>query len=309
MHNTQHYLWRSGSVCPSREALIHVNSVGHASVSAVFEGINAYADRAGEQLHVFRLREHLRRLLDSTRLSRLATDYGVEDLEAGVLEVLRRNECRQDVHIRPWTFAADNPLEQMVEADCPTETVIDVRPFRSGLGTGITRRAAVVSWTRIGGNSMPPRVKAFSNYHNGRLGNIEAKERGADWPIFLNERSQIAESSGACVGMVKGGVFSTPPLSSGVLQSVTRATVLRILPEILGVDAVEREIDRTDLYLADEVFFLGTSAEVLPIVQVDSHRVGGGGIGPVTEALQGAYEAILRGEDARYKDWLTPVWP
>ena len=303
------FLWRSGHIVPSAQATVHVRAVGHASVSAVFEGINAYADEGGSQLHVFRLPEHLQRLLGSARLAHLDVGHSIDELAAATVEVLRHNNVRDDVHIRPWAFAAGNPTEQMVPADAACETVIDSWPFHSGLDERRVRTAAVTSWTRIGANSVPPRIKAFANYHNGRLGNIDAQRQGADWPIFLNDRQHIAESSGANIGLFTDGTFYTPSVDSGILHGVTRATVIELLRTDLAIDVVETELDRDDLYRADEVVFLGTSAEVLPIVAVDGRRVGAGEIGQLTTLLRTEYRAVLRGLRPGRREWLTPVWP
>jgi branched-chain amino acid aminotransferase len=294
---------------PSEEATIHVRSVGHASVSAVFEGINAYWSDTLAQLYVFRLRDHLRRLLDSTRLCQLQVGYTVEQLEAATLQLLRCNEARRDVHIRPWSFAAGDPTEQMVPAEAPCETVIDHWAFTTGLDHPVARTAAVTSWSRISRNAVPLRAKAFANYHNGRLGNIDARSRGADWPIFLNEGHKLTESSGATIGVVKDGVFHTPALDGDILDGITRDTAIELLRKELGTVVVEREIDPADLSVADEVLFLGTSAEVLPIVAVDGQPVGRGDIGPLTARLRAEYRAVVRGERPARAGWLTPVWP
>lgn len=301
------FLWRSGRIVPSAEATVHVRSVGHASVSAVFEGVNGYRDDHGG-LNVFRLHEHLVRLADSVRLSHLTMPHTVDELGAAVLELLRRNEVRDDVHIRPWAFAEGNPIEQMVPAGAGCEVVVDCWPFHSRLAEPVTRTAAVTSWRRVSGESMPPRVKAFANYHNGRLGNIDARSRGADWPIFLDDRGRVTESSGATIGLVRNGVFHTPGLDSGILEGVTRDTVLRLLRDELDVPVREHDVTRADLELADEVMFIGTSAEVLPIAVLGGPRTADAGIGPVTTALRAEYAAVLRGRRPRYEHWLTPVW-
>jgi len=308
MSDAYEFLWRSGRLVASGDATVHVRSVGHASVSAVFEGINAYWSAQRGELHIFRLGDHLRRLLESVRLAQLACDFTVADLEGAVIELLRRNEVRRDAHIRPWCFAAGNPTEQMVPAGAPCETVVDSWPFAGGLGEHRVRTAAVSSWRRIGADAMPPRVKAFANYHNGRLGNADAERRGADWPIFLNDRGAVTESSGANVALFTDGAFHTPSLDCGILRGVTRDTVMQLLADELDVPVVERHIDRIDVYTADEVMFLGTSAEVLPIVSVDGHRIGDGDIGPLTARLRSLYHAVVRGERSRYGGWLTPVW-
>ena len=255
------WIWRSGRMLRWEDAQIHVNAVGHASTAAVFEGIKAYRAADGDRLLAFRLDDHLRRLQDSARICRLELPSDLRELRDAVVELLRVNGYRDDAYVRPWAFPEGIIREQMVPAGTRCEVVIDSWPFSSALGDGRGCDVAVSSWQRIGDASMPPRVKAFANYHNGRLAVIEARENGHDWPILLNDRHQVSEGPGACIGLVRDGTVVTPSLTSGVLESVTRATALTLLGE-LGVPAIEREVDRTELYLADELFFMGTAWEI-----------------------------------------------
>jgi branched-chain amino acid aminotransferase len=277
-------------------------------VSAAFEGIHAYWDPDREQLNVFRLREHLDRMLDSVRLGHLVTTFDAASLATATGELLRANGYRSDTYVRPYCFPQGDLREQMVPAGTATEVVIDSWPMRSRLGTDASCTVAVSSWTRFGTNVMPPRIKAFSNYHPGRLGNIEARARGADWPLFLNQTGMLTESSGANVGLVKDGVLSTPAVSDGVLPGITRATVLGLARDELGLTTQERSIERTELYTADEVFLLGTSAEILAVTAVDGLTVGDGKAGPVTRGIEEVYQDVVRGRRDRYAHWLTPVW-
>ncbi|SDX83106.1 branched-chain amino acid aminotransferase [Amycolatopsis xylanica] len=299
------WIWRNGELTGWRDATIHVNAVGHASVAAVFEGAKAYRAADGERLLVFRLDEHLRRLYQSARICRLNLPFDVDRLRTAVLELLRANEYTEDAYLRPWAFPRGLIREQMVPAGADCEVVIDSWRFRSGLsGTrGVT--AAVSSWLRISDASTPPRVKAFSNYHNGRLALMEARENGHDWPIMLNARHQVSEGPGACVALVRDGQVITPSISSGVLESITRDTALTLLGE-LGVPVAEREVDRSELYLADELFFMGTAWEILPVTKVDGLIVGDGSPGPVATALAARYQEVVRGTGG-HPDWLTEV--
>lgn len=300
------WIWRNGALVPWEQATIHVNAVGHASVAAVFEGIKAYLAADGERLLLFRLDEHLDRLYQSARICRLSLPYGPEELRAAVLEVVRANGYRADAYIRPWAFPTGIIREQMVPANTECEVVVDTWPFRSGLSEKRGCRAAVGSWLRVSDASTPPRVKAFSNYHNGRLALMEARENGHDWPILLNDHHKVAEGPGACIALVRGGTVITPSVTSGVLESITRATALELLGE-LGITVAEREVDRSELYLADEVFFMGTAWEILPVTTVDGLRVGDGTPGPITRQLEAAYTRLVRGESQRHQDWLTEV--
>jgi len=302
------FLWRNGEIIPWGEALVHVRAVGHASVSAVFEGIKAYWNSDDGQLYVFRLREHLKRLVDSLKIARLSTCFSVDDLVQATLELLRANQARQDTYIRPWSFIKGIVYEQIAPAGAPTETVIETWPFRSQMLQERGCRVCVTSWTRIGDNVMPPRVKAFSNYHNSRLAAMEAVASGYDWPVFLNDQYKVAEGPGACVALVRNGAVITPEISSGLLESITRDTLLSLLRDRLGLPVFEREVERTELYLADELFFMGTGWEVLPILNVDGLPVGSGTMGPITQDLDRAYHDLVRGMDGSYPKWRTPVW-
>ena len=300
-------LWRNGELVPWHEATTHVRAVGHASVSAVFEGIRAYWGPDAHCLHVFRLTEHLDRLVASARLSRLRMTWTTAELMAAVVDVLRANRYRADTYIRPWVFVAGLVSELIAPADAPTETVIDTWPSPPAGTAATSARVATSSWRRISDQQMSPRVKAFANYHQSRLAAAEARLAGYDLPMFLNERGHVSEGSGACVAMVREGRLVTPPLSAGVLESITRATMLTLAREQLGISTAERDIDRAELVVADEAFFLGTGWELLPITEVDGLRVGDGKPGPVGAELATAYRRVVRGEMMDYARWLTPV--
>jgi branched-chain amino acid aminotransferase len=302
------WIWRNGEIVRWEEARVHVNAVGHASTAAIFEGIKAYRSDDGREMLVFRLDDHLRRLHDSARICRLTVPYDWRALRSAVLDLLQANRYRGDAYIRPWAFPSGVIREQMVPAGSRCEVVVDSWPFRSGLSGRPGCRAAVSSWLRVADISMPPRAKAFSNYHNGRLAMIEARENGHDWPIMLNERHQLAEGPGACIALVRQDTVVTPHLTSGVLDSVTRASVLTLLTD-LGIPAVERAVDRSELYVADEVFFMGTAWEILPVTAVDGLCVGDGSPGPVTRRLAETYERTVRGRSSLHAEWLTPVPP
>jgi branched-chain amino acid aminotransferase len=303
------HIWRNGQIIPWTDAMVHVRAAGHSTVPAVFEGIKAYWSAGHGQLYVFRLREHMQRLLDSIKVVRLRNNWSLDDLVGGTIDTLRANQVRQDMYIRPWAFIEGIVYEQIAPANAPAEVVIDIWPFRSAMLTERGCRVCISSWTRISDNVMPPRVKAFSNYHNSRLGAIEATANGYDWPLFLNDRGKVTEGPGACVALVRHGTLITPDISSGLLESITRATILQLVGEWLGIPVVEREVERTELYLADELFYMGTGWEVLPILDVDGLPVGNGQMGPITKAIDRAYHDLVRGIDPGHEEWRTPVWP
>jgi branched-chain amino acid aminotransferase len=299
------WIWRNGVFMPWDQAGIHVNAVGHASTSAVFEGIKAYRSQDGGRLLVFRLDEHLARLYRSARICRLHIPFDVDQLRDAILELLRINGYRDDVYIRPWIFPEGVIREQIVPAGVRCEVVIDTWPFRSGLTGRRGCRAAVSSWLRPSDTSVPARIKAFSNYHNSRLAVLEAKANGHDFPILLNDRHKVSEGPSACIALVNRELV-TPSLTSDVLGSITRATVSSVARG-LGTPMAERDVDRTELYLADELFFMGTGVEILPITSIDGLTVGDGEPGPVTLRIRDAYANLVRGAADPPAAWLTEI--
>jgi branched-chain amino acid aminotransferase len=303
------YIWRNGQILPWGEAMIHVNAVGHASVAGIFEGIKAYWNEREKQLFVFRLREHLERFLLSIKMVRFGFDYSLEELKLAVRELLRANEYRRSVYIRPYVFQKGLVRELLQpQPGKPTELVIDSWPFDAYRDRNQALNVCVSSWTRIGDNVLPPRLKCFSNYHNGRLAAMEATVNGYDWPILLDDRGKVTEGPGACLLLVRKGRVIAPPVTSGILESVTRETVFALLDEALRIPREEREVDRTELYAADEVFFVGTGWEIMPVATVDRLPVGDARIGPITRSIAEGYRRLVSGEDGRHPEWRTPVW-
>ena len=304
---TASFIWRNGEIIPWEQATIHVNAVGHASVAGVFEGIKAYWNDAVRQLYVFRLREHMERFLRSIRIVRYGFHYSLEELQQAVLELLRANDYRRDVYIRPYVFQKGMVRELLqAEPGRPTELVIDSWPFDSCRDMSRALHVCVSSWTRISDSCLPPRLKCFSNYHNGRLAAMEAAVSGYDWPVLLDDRGKLTEGPGACLLLVRDGKVIAPPVTAGILESITRDTVFTLLQEALHVPLQEREVDRTELYVADEVFFVGTGWEIMPVASVDRLPVGEGKPGPIARAIAEAYRRVVTGRDGRHPEWRTP---
>lgn len=300
------WIWRNGELTPWEQATVHVNAVGHASVAAIFEGIKAYLSADGQRLLLFRLEDHLHRLYASARICRLHLPFDRHQLRSAILALLRANGCHRDTYVRPWAFPSGIIREPMVPANVSCEIVVDCWPFTSELPRARGCRAMVSSWVRIADGSTPPRIKAFSNYHNGRLALIESRVNGHDWPVLLNQQGKVSEGAGACVGLVRDGVLITPSFTSDVLESVTRATVLELArSEAVRIEV--REVDRSELYLADELFFMGTGWEILPVTEIDGLPVGDGRIGRVTVCLMDAYTDLVRGKSDKYYEWFTEI--
>ena len=173
--------------------------------------------------------------------------------------------------------------------------------------SGKVSHACVSSWTRLGDNQMPPRVKAASNYLNSRLASEEALRNGYDTALILNSNGKVAEAPGACLMIVRDGKIISPPVTSGILESITRATLIQLCREVLKLEVIEREVDRTELYVASEVFVCGTGEEITPIASVDRFELGDGSIGPITRQLESLYHDIARGIETCYPEWRTLV--
>jgi branched-chain amino acid aminotransferase len=216
-------IWRNGEIIPWEDAMIHVNSVGHASVAGIFEGIKAYWNESDKQLYIFRLHEHMIRFLNSIKMVRYGFEYKLKDLNKAILDLLRANEYRTDVYIRPYIFQKGIVRELLqAQPGKPTELVIDSWPFDSYSDMDQALHVCVSSWTRISDNVLPPRLKCFSNYHNGRLAAMEATVSGYDWAILLDGRGKVTEGPGACLALVRNGQVILPTVTNGILEHYTR---------------------------------------------------------------------------------------
>jgi branched-chain amino acid aminotransferase len=241
------------------------------------------------------------------RLQRMRPQYSAEQLVQASVELLRANGCRGDTYVRPLAWHADATWFGHLE-ESRTGIVITTAPFASVLGSGRAIRACVSSWTRVGDNQLSPRIKCISNYQNSRLALLEATLDGYDQPILLNGAGKVTEGPASCLFIVRDGVAITPSLTSGILESITRTAVLRFCRDELAIPTEEREIDRTELYVAQEVFFCGTGAEITPVGEVDHFTVGDGGPGPLTARIERSFHQVVRGRSAGYAFWRTPVY-
>ena len=302
------FLWRSGELIEWDKATVHVSTLGWSAISAVFEGIRAYWNPDRQELYVFQLDAHLNRLLQSMKIMRMGSPYSREGLAEAVITLLRANEYRCDAYSQPLAYFGGGVPGYMAVLEEPGEVVITARPATSNLGAQKVVHCNISSWTRISDNVMPPRAKAISNYQNSRYVSTESRINGYDFGIILNQDGKVAESSYACLYLVRDGVAITPPVTAGILESITREVVKQLLQRDLEVPVVERDVDRTELYIADEVFLCGTAVEIQAVGSVDRYKIGHGGEGPLVSRLAELFHNVARGADARYAGWLTPVY-
>jgi branched-chain amino acid aminotransferase len=302
------YIWINGEYVRWEDAKIHVTTEAVGFGSAVFEGLRAYWNDSEQQLYVFKLEEHLKRLAQSMKMMRMTLEHSLEEIGEVCRELLVRNEFREDVHLRPTVyFGVGQVFFAYKPGTIDVGAYVVTAPRKSTLGTGKGIHACVSSWTRISDRDVPPRIKAAANYQNGRLAHVQAVEDGYDTAILLSELGKVAEGPGACIFLVRDGTAITPPVTGGILESITRTTLIQLFQDEMSVPVVEREVDRTELYIADEAFMCGSAYEVMPIFSVDRYQVGNGKVGPLTAQVQTEYDNVIRGKNPKYMDWLTPV--
>lgn len=301
------YLWHNGELVKWEDATIHLTDLAWGAVGAVFEGIRAYTTEDGEGLNVFRLREHMQRLRDSSRMVRLPIDWSVDELVGFTVDLLRANEIHEDTYIFPLVYSGGDPARRNDPSSLKAAMYIRTNPSPTHLCTNKTQRAKVSSWTRISDNVMPPRIKNISNYRNGHLALHEVKMDGYDCAVLLNPQGKVAEAPGACIMLVRNGKLITPDTASGILESITRDAVITMAKD-MGMDVEERVVDRTELYTADELFLCGTAFEITSLVEIDRYTVGSGDMGEVTQKLERKMLDTLRGTDPTYAAWNTPVY-
>jgi len=295
-------IWMNGELVDWAEARVHVASHGLHYGTGVFEGIRCYETADGPA--VFRLTDHLQRLLDSARLLYMEIPYSLEDLRAATHEVVGASGLRS-CYIRPIAFYGYGELG-VSTAGNPVDTAIMCWPWGAYLGEdslarGIT--AKISSWKRIGANTIPHAAKATGVYLNSMLATTEARRAGYDEAILLTDTGTVADGPGENIFVVKDGVIRTPPLSTSILPGITRDSVITIARE-LGYVLEETSIIRADLMLADELFMTGTAAEVTPVRSVDDVEIG---VGPITRELQKTYLAAVNGLDEQWSSWLDVV--
>jgi len=298
-------IWHNGAFIAWDEARIHVLSHVVSYGSSVFEGVRCYETVSGPA--VFRLKEHTRRLLDSAKIYRIEIPYNLEQLIEAQVELVRVNRLRS-CYIRPIVLRGYGNIGVLPFGN-PIEVYLACWEWGKYLGEEALAQGvdvAVSSWTRVAPNTLPALAKAGGNYMNSQLIRMQAHIDGYAEAIALDDSGKISEGSGENIFVVRDGKIHTPPLAASVLPGITRDSILTLAHE-LGIPIIESEIPREMLYIADEVFFTGTAAEVTPIRSVDKIPVGSGHRGPITERLQKAFFDVVTGKVEDKHGWLTPV--
>jgi len=298
-------IWMNGEFVAWEDAKVHVLTHGLHYGTGVFEGVRCYDTEIGPA--VFRHAEHVDRLFKSAELYYMPLPFTREQLRAATLDLIGRNGLRA-CYIRPLAFRGYGTMG-LFPLDSPVEVTIAAWPWGAYLGEEGKRdgiRATVSSWRRISPDSLIPAAKATGQYLNSILAKIESHKAGYQEAILLDDHGYVCEGSGENIFVVRDGIIATPPLSTSILDGISRRTAITLARD-LGFELVERNLTRSELYLADEVYLTGTAAELVPVREIDDHAVGAGEPGEVTRAVQQAFEDALHGRTERYREWLDPV--
>jgi branched-chain amino acid aminotransferase len=297
------YIWMDGAVRPWAEATVHVWSEVVLRAASIFEGLRGYWCAEESRHYFLHLGRHLQRLTRSARLANVPLRLGPEQLTAALAELAVALGYREDVYVRPTAYLRKG---RYVATAAGLQTGFFMPMFASprepSIESGV--RCLVSSWRRSDDDTAPPRIKAAANYHNVRMARLDADAHGYDEAILLTRTGKVAETGGAAVFLLRDGVVSTPRATDSILESITRDSAIALLREA-DVPVQEREIDRTELYVADEVFLTGTLCEITPVVAVDRFEVGSAAPGPITKSLQDAYYTACHSGAADRLDWLT----
>ena len=300
-------IWFNDKLVPWEDATIHVLTYALHYGAAVFEGIRAY--KTGDGCKIFRLDEHIKRLLNSAKIYRMNIPYSHQELKNACRIIVSSNDLNEGAYIRPIAFRGYDDLGLHAHNDDAIDVVVAAWEWGTYLGNDALKNgvdACVSSWNKINPNTIPFMAKASGNYLSATLVAMEAKQNGYDEGILLDSTGMVSEGAGENIFMVKDGNLYTPPLSSSILDGITRDAVIKIA-ESLKLNVTETKIPREQLYIADELFFTGTAVEITPIKSVDKITIGSGTKGPVTTEIQKAFFGLFDGSTEDSWGWLEPV--
>ncbi|HUP27855.1 MAG TPA: branched-chain amino acid transaminase [Chloroflexia bacterium] len=297
-----------GKVVPLSEAKIGILTHAFSYGTGCFEGIRAYYNEDHGQVYLFRVNEHYERLRNSAGVLMMQLRHRPEELAEITRSLIEKSGLFEDVYIRPMAYKADEIIGVRLH-NLRDELYITVQPFGNYIDTDRALKVGVSSWKRVDDNMIPARAKITGAYVNSAFAKSEAQMNGFDEAIMLGSEGHVSEGSAENLFMLRGGVAYTPPVTENILEGITRATIITLMREEMGIPVVERPIDRTELYICDELILCGTGAQIAPVGSVDHRPIGNGGIGEVGRALQELYFNVVRGKVAKYRHWCAPVHP
>jgi len=300
------YAFLKKQFVPLTEAKIGIMTHAFHYGTAVFEGIRGNWNSEKQQVYLFRLKEHYERLLNGCRILKIDLPYSVDELCRITVELVQKCELKEDIYIRPMAYKSTEALGVRLY-DLEDDFLVFTFPWGPYLDMD-KARCCVSSWRRPDDNVIPPMLKVAGIYINNALAKTEAKERGFDEAIMLSPDGHVSEGSGENVFLVSGGKLVTPAVYNNILVGITRNTVIELAKNELGLETIERPIDRSELYLAEECFLTGTAAHITPVAEIDHRKIGSGEIGDITKKLQKIYFEVIKGENPGYLDWCTPIY-
>lgn len=301
------YAYFQKQIVPLSEAKIGIMTHAFNYGTGVFEGIRGNYNEAQKQVYVFRLQEHYNRLRKSAKIMQMEFPYTNEELYSITTKLVEMGGFQEDVYIRPLAYKSSEVLGVRLH-DLEDDLLIFVHPFGAYLDLEKGARCQTSSWRRVADTGIPARAKITGLYANSALAKTEAQLNGFDEAIMLDERGHISEGSGENIFVIMDGKLYTPPPSSDILVGITRETVMTLARDELGLEVIERDIDRSEVYTADECFMTGTAAHVTPVVELDRRAIGSGKTGPISAQLVHLYFDIIKGNNPKYAHWCTPCY-
>lgn len=298
------FVWFDGKIVKDEDAKVPVMTHAIHYGTSVFEGLRGYWN--SKNLYIFRLEDHIKRFRNSGKVYSISLRFTDKEIANAIIDLCKKNNVKESCYIRPFYFVGRHGINLHVNEDTPTHAAIVMFPFgelfnKNGIKTGIS------SWRRIHDISTPPLAKMGGNYLNSILATQESKRNGYDEAILLDHLGNISEAPGENIFIIRNGKLLTPPPSSSALEGITKESVIEIAKD-LGFQTIEREIPRTEIYFADEVFLTGTAAEITPVISIDDKKVGDGKVGKITEKIRTIYSDTTMGKNKKYSKWITAVY-
>lgn len=301
------YAFFKGKIVPYSEAKVGIMTHTIHYGTGVFGGLRGFWNEDEQQLFVFRPNDHIRRFLDSCKMLCMELPYTAEDLHKALFDLLRAENFKTNCYIRPLAYFSDEIIGVRLH-NLTAEASIMAIPFGSYVSNEEGLHVTFSSWRRVDDNMIPARGKVTGAYVNSALIKTDAQRAGFDEALVLTQDGHLSEGSAANTVIIRNGVAITPPVTENILEGITRRTVLTLLQEELKVEVVERPVDRTEVYLAEEVFYCGTGVQISAITKVDYRPIGTGEIGPVTSRLRTLYFSVVQGRVPKYLHWCAPVY-
>ncbi len=301
------YAYFQGSIVPYEQAKVGVLTHALNYGTAVFGGLRAYWNPEQQQLFLFRPQEHFRRFLNSARLMRMSFDHSPESLTEVARQLVLKEGYRRDIYLRPLAYKADEIIGVKLHGLTDELSIVSI-PFDLYVSNDTNAHVTVSSWRRVDDNMIPARGKISGAYANSAFVKSDALLAGFDEALVLNQDGHISEGSAMNIFMLLDGVLVTPPVTENILEGITRQTAIELANREIGLQVVERPIDRTEVYLCDEFFMTGTAAQITAVTRIDHRPIGSGQMGPVTARLRACFDDAVRGRHPAYPEWLTPVY-